>query len=622
MEHVVEIAKAPHFTGSDNHHVVSKYIEGELQKLGIQTQIQEGTTLSDWGNLVKSRNIIGRINGSGNGKSLLLLSHYDSAPHSYSPGAADDASGVAAILEGIRAFLESNHTHKNDIIILFTDAEELGLNGAALFVTKSKLTNDIGVALNFEARGTSGPSYMLMEVNDGNAAMVNAFAEADCRYPVSNSLMYSIYKMLPNDTDLTVFRENSKIQGFNFAFIDGHFNYHTAQDNISNLDQTSVSHQGTYLMPLLNHLSNADLSALNSLEDEVYFNTPFGFFHYPFLLNFPLAAIGVGVFFFLVIIGIAKRLLEPRKIGMGFILMFGALLLAATLAFFGWKVVQEIYPEYHEILQGFPYNGHAYIGAFTFLVLSIAFIMYSGAKRELSFINYSVAPIFIWLVINILIAVFLPGAGFFMIPVLFSLLMFGWFIITQRAAPFINLLLAIPTMIIFVPLILMLPVGLGLKIIFGSAVLTVMVFGLMLPIFGCWHAKRIWAAGLLAVSAGFFIYAQLNSGFAPGKAKPNSLVYFYDVDTDKALWATYDTYLDKWTRTYLNDQSKPATAITDYPMFSKYNSRVTHTANAPVKDFLHSEVTFLRDSVGGTQRFITIKITPKRKIHRFDIFAN
>src|SRR5690606_39288806 len=62
----------------------------------------------------------------------------------------------------------------------------------------------------FEARGTSGPSYMLMEVNDGNSEMVKGFAKANPRYPVSNSLMYSIYKTLPNDTDLTVFRERSE----------------------------------------------------------------------------------------------------------------------------------------------------------------------------------------------------------------------------------------------------------------------------------------------------------------------------------------------------------------------------------------------------------------------------
>ena len=78
---------------------------------------------------------------------------------------------------------------------------------------------------------------MLMETNKGNAGLVNEFAKAGAAYPVSNSLMYSIYKMLPNDTDLTVFREQGDIQGFNFAFIDGHFNYHTQQDDVASFGQ-------------------------------------------------------------------------------------------------------------------------------------------------------------------------------------------------------------------------------------------------------------------------------------------------------------------------------------------------------------------------------------------------
>jgi hypothetical protein len=46
---------------------------------------------------------------------------------------------------------------------------------------------------------------MLMETNAGNAGLVKEFAAANATFPVSNSLMYSIYKMLPNDnTDLTV----------------------------------------------------------------------------------------------------------------------------------------------------------------------------------------------------------------------------------------------------------------------------------------------------------------------------------------------------------------------------------------------------------------------------------
>jgi hypothetical protein len=303
MTQIKEISKAPHFVGSQNHQAVAAYLEKELQELGLETTTQQGSTLSDWGNLVYSKNIMARIKGSDNSKALLLLSHYDSAPHSSSRGASDDGSGVATILEGLRAFLHNKTPHKNDIIIVFTDAEELGLNGAVLFVTKHQWAKDISVALNFEARGTSGPGYMLMEVNNGNSQMVDAFAEANTSYPASNSLMYSIYKMLPNDTDLTVFREQGKIQGYNFAFIDDHFNYHTAQDDYAHLDPETIAHQGTYLMPLLRHFSNSDLTQLQSNDDQVYFNAPFVFVHYPFGWNIPLLIAALVLFIFLAFVG-------------------------------------------------------------------------------------------------------------------------------------------------------------------------------------------------------------------------------------------------------------------------------------------------------------------------------
>jgi acetylornithine deacetylase/succinyl-diaminopimelate desuccinylase-like protein len=133
---VKTISKQPHFVGSTNHEKVAEYLQQELHKLGLKTTIQEGYTLTDWGNLVQSKNILARIKGTSNSKALLLLSHYDSAPHSYSPGASDAGSGVATILESVRAFLHNKKQPKNDIIILFTDAEELGLNGSALFVTQ------------------------------------------------------------------------------------------------------------------------------------------------------------------------------------------------------------------------------------------------------------------------------------------------------------------------------------------------------------------------------------------------------------------------------------------------------------------------------------------------------
>ncbi|RZJ68558.1 MAG: M28 family peptidase [Flavobacterium sp.] len=622
LTHVKEISKEPHYIGSDAHKKVEAYIVKELQQLGLEPEIEEGTSFTDWGNLVKSRNIIARIKGTTGGKALLLLSHYDSAPHSYSHGASDDASGVAVILEGIRAYLHNKTAHQNDIFIVFTDAEELGLNGAALFVSESKWAKQIGLALNFEARGSQGPGYMLMEVNNGNSEMVDSFSKADPDYPVSNSLMYSIYKMLPNDTDLTVFREQGKIQGFNFAFIDGHYNYHTQQDDYEHLSPETLSHQGSYLVPLLGYFANLDLRNLDSDVDQVYFNTPIGFIHYPFSWNFGLLTICVVLFLFLVFVGMGKRLLSPAEMGKGFILFLCAVVTAGVVGFFGWKLLLSIYPQYSDILQGFTYNGHAYILAFVLLSFGIGFLWYVRTGSETAIGNYTVAPILLWLLINIGIAAFLPGAGFFIIPVFFSLLMFGVFIATQHSSPVLNSIFAIPAMFIFVPFIAMFPIGLGLKILFGSAALTVLVFGLLLPIFASFPKKGLWSAVFIACSVGCFVYAHLNSGYEPGKAKPNSLLYVYDADNDVANWATYDKNLDEWTQIYLTDKPKGAESLNKLPLFSKYGSTFTHTFEAINRDLPEPYVDFQMDTVIGTQRYLTIKITPNRKVNRYDIFAN
>ncbi|WP_290842460.1 M28 family peptidase [Flavobacterium sp.] len=622
LETVREMSKEPHYVGSDNHKNVESYLVKELQQLGLDTEIQEGTTLTDWGNLVKSRNIIARIKGTTNAKALLLLSHYDSAPHSYSHGAADDASGVAVIMESIRAYLHNKTAHQNDIFVVFTDAEELGLNGAALFVTQSKWAKQIGLALNFEARGSQGPGYMLMEVNGGNSGMVEGFDDAGTSYPVSNSLMYSIYKMLPNDTDLTVFREQGKIQGFNFAFIDGHYNYHTAQDDFSHLGVETIQHQGSYLVPLLNYFANTNLSTLDADDDQVYYNTPIGFFHYPFSWNFALLTAAFLLFLLLVFVGMGKRLLQPAEMGKGFILFFGALVTAGILGFFGWRTVLAIYPEYTEILQGFTYNGHWYIASFVLLSIGIGFLWYVSAATETSVGNYTVAPLLVWLLINLGLMAFLPGAGFFIIPVFFALLMFAFYVATQRSSELLNALFAIPAFFVYVPFIAMFPIGLGLKILFGSAILTILVFGLLLPIFASFPKKGIWAAIFILGSIGCFVGANTYSDFEPGKAKPNSLVYYYDATTDKAYWATYDKHLDEWTKTYLTENPKDAEPLNKTPLFSKYNSVFTHSYDAMLRDIDEPYVDFLFDSIIGNQRYLTIKISPNRKVNRYDIFAN
>ncbi len=621
LYHVEKMTEKPHFIGSKNHNEVAQYVSRSLSDLGLEVSMQEGYAFSDWGTLTKCKNVLAKIKGSGNGKALLLMSHYDSAPHSFSHGASDDAAGVATILEGVRTFIHNKIPHKNDIIILFTDAEELGLNGAALFAAKHPWANDIGVVLNFEARGTSGPSYMLMEVSQGNAKMVNEFVNANPAFANSNSLMYSIYKMLPNDTDLTVFRTQKAIQGFNFAYIDDHFNYHTQQDDMAHLNVNSLQHHGAYLMPLLDYFANADLSDLSSTQDEVYFSIPFGFIHYPFAWVMPMCVLALVCFVFIVFIGLVNRTININQMARGFLPLVLSLVAVWLILFFGWELILKIYPQYNDILHGFTYNGHDYLAAFIALGLGVCFWLYEKFSSQKEAINHFLAPLFIWLLVNFAIAFFLTGAGFLVIPLFSALILLGYYVFTQKTPWFLVVFTALPALVILVPFIEIFPVALGLKMLFASGILLVLCFGLLVPFFGMLQSKRTPILLCFLIAFGYLIKAHLNSGYEAGKAKPNSLVYYFDATQNKAYWTTYDKNLDEWTKSYLGENPKAATQLNNTTLSSKYNTAFTFLNETAVRAISKPKIEFLRDSIDGNKRFLKIKISPTRPVNRYDVFS-
>ena len=178
LDHLKIISKKPHYTVSEYHPVVRDYILNELNNMGLETEIQNQVVTRFCCVGTNTSNIIGTIKGSGNGKSLVLLTHYDSRHHA-SFGASDAGSGVVTILEGVRAFLSKNTVPINDIHLVFTDAEEIGLLGAQAFVKNHSLVDNIGLVLNFEARGSGGPSYMLMETNGKNGDLISEFINAE-----------------------------------------------------------------------------------------------------------------------------------------------------------------------------------------------------------------------------------------------------------------------------------------------------------------------------------------------------------------------------------------------------------------------------------------------------------
>ena len=343
--HLEVISSEVHHVGTKAHRDVQNYLVSELEKLGLSPQIQTQTVFNQrWGAGTTVENIIARIKGTGGGKALMLLSHYDSATP-FSKGAADDGSGIATILEGLRVFLGRDTPPVNDIIILFSDAEELGLLGARAFIRHHVWIDDVGLILNFEARGSGGPSFMLMETNGKNSRMLKEFLKANPSYPTTSSLAYSIYKLIPNDTDLTPFREISDINGFNFAFIDDHFDYHTAQDAFERVDVETLAHQGDYLMSTLSYFASADITELNSDADRIFVNFPLlKMLHYPFSWSIPLFITALLLFAGLLIVGFKRGMLIGKNIGAGFIPFLIALVGCSLLSFGLWKLILVVHP--------------------------------------------------------------------------------------------------------------------------------------------------------------------------------------------------------------------------------------------------------------------------------------
>ena len=160
-DYLKAIAVKPHPIGSPAHAEVREYILAELVKMGLQPQVQTTTA-------VKARrgaahraatvqNVVAKLEGTANTRAVLLVAHYDAAP--YSLGASDDGAAIASLLETLRA-LKASAPLKNDVIFLATDGEEVGLLGASAFVQQHPWAKDVGVVLNFEARGDHGPSVM------------------------------------------------------------------------------------------------------------------------------------------------------------------------------------------------------------------------------------------------------------------------------------------------------------------------------------------------------------------------------------------------------------------------------------------------------------------------------
>lgn len=632
LEHLRNISDKPHFTGSQSHLDVQKYLVEKLTEMGLHPEVTQHQAMgSKYYVASKVENIIARLPGekgikTGN-KALALVSHYDSATYS-SLGASDAGSGVVAILEALRAFIASKQPQENDIIIIFTDAEEQGLLGAEAFVAEHPWAKEIGLVLNFEARGSGGPSYMLLETNKGNRALIQAFSDANVNYPQSNSLMYSIYKMLPNDTDLTVFREQGNINGFNFAFIDDHFDYHTQQDTPERLDKETLNHQADYLNVLVPYFANTNLSALDSEADDVFFNfANISMVQYPFSWAWPLFVLASIIFIAAIIYALKQKLVTIRKLAWGTAAIFGSLAVAFAIGKFGWAALLLAFPQYSDSAHGFTYNGHAIIGAA--ILLTIAAILTICARLQSSSNPTTVLSVllpisFVWWLINLLICIYLPGANFFIIPLFGALLPSLLLLIQPRLHKYLALIVTtfwLPGFIILAAQIPTFVIGLGMGSLFIATLLTALLFLLIVPMILITRGRKTLQLLSVILAIGTFAYATAHSGFDANNKKATSINYVWNVDTDRGYLFSYNRVLDSFTEQFFTTTDKADGEFNKiYPVSRRRDVTFTKPVAEPL-DLLAADVKASVVKTNDERYSVELTIFPQRQNNMMQIAA-
>jgi hypothetical protein len=290
MADIEAIAAAPHPIGTQQNAKVRDHVLARMRALGLETRVlpangvshqRTGDSLYIVGGAVE--NIVGVLPGADrSAPAVAIMAHYDSVPGS--PGAADDAAGVAAALEIARA-LKTQGQAARDVILLITDGEEAGLLGARAFFAKDPLARRIGFMINLEARGGGGRAQMF-QTGPQNGQVIELFKRSAVS-PVSSSLAVFIYEHMPNDTDFTVSKE-AGVPGLNYAFIGGQFDYHSPTSTPANLDKGSLQHLGEQALAAARATTFADALPA-SAPDLVYAHT-FG----SHILAYP-AATGWGV---------------------------------------------------------------------------------------------------------------------------------------------------------------------------------------------------------------------------------------------------------------------------------------------------------------------------------------
>jgi Peptidase family M28 len=593
---------APHPMGSEANARVRERILGHLRWLGLTPEVQEGFACSaNFGGCGRVWNVMARLEGAQPGKAVLLMAHYDSV--GAGPGVGDDMHGVAAVLEVAR-ILKSGPPPRNPVIFLLTDGEEGGLLGATAFAQQSPAMDQVGVVVNLEARGSSGPS-LLFETSGADGWTVPRFA-AEAGRPLTSSVFATIYDLLPNDTDLTVFKRRD-VPGMNFAFIGDALHYHTAADNLENLSVASLQHQGDNALAAVRGLAGADLASPPPGK-AVFFDVLALFVvRWPAGWSLILAALALILVIVAVVLAFRRGAFAGASLVQGLLVFPLAVILAAVLAYGLQMLLRGAFPA------AWAANPLPAKVAFWLLPLGLALWAASWMSRRGRSAGLWAGTWLWWAVAGVAVAVLAPGISYlFLVPALVAGLV-G--LATLGGSPsgraIASLVPALVAALLWFPLLLLLYDGLGLQGLFATGILMGIFATVLSPLVALagagWRRWTPVAAAVLAVI--FAVVAMRTPPFSPQAPRPLPFQYHLNADTGQARWIAFTggMPLPEPLRQAVPFEPAPARP---FP-WSPPQARAT-VAPAPALGLAAPELTVVADSVQGGKRRVRLRLASPR----------
>jgi hypothetical protein len=619
MAHVEALAAEPRPAGSAAHRAAREYIVTALREsAGLAAEVRGALATSTRYGLpydaARVHNVVATIRGTDPARRIVLVAHYDTVLTS--PGAGDDAAGVATLLEAGRA-LAVEYGGGPDVTLLFTDAEEVGAVGAEAFLASGGLDPGRTTVLNFDARGTGGPCALIETAGD-EGRLLRAVARSGAPVAAS-SLMPALARLHGVGTDFRPFRE-AGASGLNFAIVDGVARYHTPADAPQALDRESVRRQGEAAVALVRALGDGTDEASGAVS---YFTAPWvGLVVYPRFLDLLAATLATVLVAFRVVASVRRGQTSWAGLGASGLAALAAVTLAAVACHAAWWLVRALgagpAPGLAEPYDPVPYR---------FAVILLAAGTALGVARAARQIGVT-APNSLFPAIGVAVlwglALGLPGAAYLLaVPMPFVALHAvasggGRGRAVARALCAAAASLTVVIVWAQVPYVLLA----GLRLSAAWAAGAVAAFAVLLCASVFERARfavdgRV-AAALVALAAVALGVGVSRAGASPETPRPVSVAYALDADVGRAFWVSDRESAGGPEDTIFAD-ALPLEAV---PRFLGEDGTLKRAAPAAATLAVNApEVALSGDAAGEGRRELTLRVRSRRGAPWLHVFV-